>query len=67
MDGVTTSLTHPTDLADRKNFSFDHSYWSFDGFSEDRTSGRNVADPSHPRGHQYCDQVNNIYSNFRYT
>ncbi|XP_046450111.1 kinesin-like protein KIF28P isoform X5 [Daphnia pulex] len=56
MDGVTTSLTHPTDLADRKSFSFDHSYWSFDGFSEDQTSGRNVADPSHPRGHQYCDQ-----------
>ncbi|EFX76074.1 hypothetical protein DAPPUDRAFT_55475, partial [Daphnia pulex] len=56
VDGVATFLTHPTDLADRKSFSFDHSYWSFDGFSEDQTSGRNVADPSHPRGHQYCDQ-----------
>jgi hypothetical protein len=54
MDGVTTYLTHPTDQADRKSFSFDHSYWSFDGFNEDK----NVADPSHPRGHQYCDQVN---------
>lgn len=54
--GVTTILTNPTDPADRKNFSFDHSYWSFDGFIHD-DKGKNVPDPSHPRGNQYCDQV----------
>ena len=54
--GTVTTLTNPADASDRKNFSFDYSYWSFDGFTED-AAGRNVADPSHLRGDRYCDQV----------
>ncbi len=54
--GVITTLIHPSDPIDRKNFSFDHSYWSFDGFIEDAT-GKNVADSNHSRGDRYCDQV----------
>lgn len=57
MDGAETVLTHPTDQADRKSFTFDYSYWSFDGFNQDPVSGRNIPDPKHPRGHIYCDQV----------
>ena len=60
--GTVTTLTNPADASDRKNFSFDYSYWSFDGFTEDAT-GRNVADPSHLRGDRYCDQVHILYLN----
>ncbi|XP_057378672.1 kinesin-like protein KIF1A [Daphnia carinata] len=56
MDGAQTVLTHPADQTDRKSFTFDYSYWSFDGFKQDPVSGRNVPDPKHPRGDSYCDQ-----------
>ena len=60
MDGSTTSLVNPADPTDRKTYSFDYSYWSFDGFIQD-SSGKNVADANHPRGNQYSDQVCSLY------
>jgi hypothetical protein len=56
MDGVVTTLINPQDPQDRKSFTFDYSYWSFDGFKLD-ADGRTVPDMDHPRGKQYCGQV----------
>lgn len=56
MDGALTTITNPQDPNDRKNYTFDHSYWSFDGFEVD-SQGLLVPDPQHPNGHRYCDQV----------
>lgn len=36
MNGNSTSIKHPNDPKDAKKFAFDHSYWSFDGFKEDK-------------------------------
>jgi len=56
MDGVVTTLINPQDPQDKKSFTFDYSYWSFDGFKLD-ADGRTVPDVEHPRGKQYCGQV----------
>lgn len=55
-DGQTTVIANPNDPSDRKSFTFDHSYWSFDGFEADE-AGRFMPDVKHPRGSEYCDQV----------
>nr|XP_042912067.1 kinesin-like protein KIF28P isoform X1 [Parasteatoda tepidariorum]XP_042912068.1 kinesin-like protein KIF28P isoform X1 [Parasteatoda tepidariorum] len=39
-----------------KKFTFDHSYWSHDGFRE-LENGLIVKDPAQPNGDKYCDQM----------
>lgn len=59
MEGNKTIIINPNDSNDRRVFSYDHSYWSTDGFKQ-HSSGRFEADLEHDRGHQYCDQVTSI-------
>lgn len=35
MSGETTTITNPDDPEDVKSFTYDHSYWSFDGYKEE--------------------------------
>ena len=56
MNGQTTIIKHPNDPKDAKKFAFDHSYWSFDGFKDDK-DGYSAPDPSHPNGKTFADQV----------
>ena len=56
MNGNVTTLTAPDDPTDTKSFTYDHSYWSFDGCRE-RDDGYSEKDPSHPNHRQYADQV----------
>ena len=56
MNGQSTAIKHPNDPKDAKKFTFDHSYWSFDGF-KDESNGYSAADPSHPNGKKFADQV----------
>lgn len=55
MDAETTILVNPDDtkVAPRK-FTFDHSYWSHDGFEEDADGYCKPATP------KYVDQVSYI-------
>ena len=55
MNGGTTTITDPSD-GDSKSFTFDYSYWSFDGCKEEK-DGYFAPDKSHPNGSKYCDQV----------
>ena len=57
MDGALTTIVNPQDPTDKKTFTFDHSFWSFDGFKEDEATGRAIPDLQHPRGKQYAGQV----------
>lgn len=57
VDGQTTLLFDPDNPRDPpKKFTFDHSYWSHDGFQE-TDEGVAVADHHHPNGDKYADQV----------
>ena len=56
MNGNTTTIWDPKNTDDRKKFTFDHSYWSFDGSKDDK-SGYTAPDPSHKNGKKFCDQV----------
>ena len=56
MNGNTTTIWDPKNTDDRKKFTFDHSYWSFDGSKDDKT-GYTASDPSHKNGKKFCDQV----------
>ena len=51
MNGQSTVIKHPNDPKDAKKFAFDHSYWSFDGFKEEK-DGYSAPDPSQPNGHE---------------
>ena len=55
MNGNSTKITNPAD-GESKSFTFDHSYWSFDGCKEEK-NGYCSPDPSHPNGKKFCDQV----------
>ena len=55
MNGNTTIITNPND-GDSKNFTFDYSYWSFDGFKEE-SGGYNGPDKKHKNGGKFCDQA----------
>lgn len=60
MQDKTTVLFNPNDSNEKpKKFTFDHSYWSNDGFKllNDQIA---VADPTHPNGSKFSDQ-NRIY------
>ncbi|XP_018021653.1 kinesin-like protein KIF28P isoform X2 [Hyalella azteca] len=56
MEGKKTGLTNPDDPNDVKTFTYDHSYWSFDGCRE-RKDGYMEKDPSHPNASKYADQM----------
>lgn len=56
MSGPTTIITHPETGAEKK-FSYDFSYWSHDGYTE-QANGYNQAD-----GGKYADQVNKSQTN----
>lgn len=53
----TTLVPLGTDArnANERNFAFDYSYWSHDGFKVE-SDGYFSPDPSHPNGSKYCDQ-----------
>lgn len=55
MNGKSTTITNPENN-DSKSFTFDYSYWSFDGFKEDK-DGYCAPDPGHRNGKKFCDQV----------
>ena len=55
MNGSSTTITNPND-GDSKTFTFDYSYWSFDGFKEEK-GGYNGPDKGHKNGSKFCDQV----------
>ena len=54
--GNVTSLTDPDDRDEVKSFTYDYSYWSFDGGKE-RKDGYIEPDPSHKNGNKFADQV----------
>ena len=56
MDGKVTSIKNPNDLKDAKKFTFDYSYWSHDGF-KDNKDGYSEPDLSSPNGKKFADQV----------
>ncbi len=55
MNGPSTKITNPAD-GDSKSFTFDYSYWSFDGSKDDK-NGYSAPDSKHPNGKKFCDQV----------
>lgn len=56
MKGSTTSLKEPDNPnGEPRKFTFDYSYWSFDG-SKERADGYFEPDPS-KSSRNYCDQV----------
>ena len=64
MEGKTTVIYDPENGKEEKNhkkFTFDHSYWSHDGFTE-AENGLCLADDHHRNGYKYIDQVNNYFT-----
>ena len=59
MNGNTTTITDPSN-DETRNFTFDYSYWSFDGFKEGK-DGYAEPDTSHKNGKKFCDQVSNEF------
>uniref|UniRef100_A0A2P2I1T5 Kinesin-like protein 6 n=1 Tax=Hirondellea gigas TaxID=1518452 RepID=A0A2P2I1T5_9CRUS len=59
VDGDVTTVTAPDDQTDTKSFTYDHSYWSFDGFYEN-SDGYMAKDKKHKNGNKYADQ-NTVY------
>ena len=53
--GATTTIRNPEN-DEEKSFTFDYSYWSFDGSKED-PDGYCSKDKSHPNGSKFADQV----------
>ena len=57
MKGNTTYLRDPENPGEEpRNFSFDYSYWSFDGCKK-MPDGYFGPDTGHPNGKKFCDQV----------
>ncbi len=57
MEGKVTQIIDPANpKAEPKPFSYDFSYWSFDGGKE-VAGGYVEPDPSHPNGSKFADQV----------
>ncbi len=56
MSGGSTTISNPEDSNDSRTFTFDFSYWSFDG-SKEQKDGYAAPDPKHPNGSKFCDQV----------
>jgi hypothetical protein len=63
MQDPTTILINPNFPGgeDKKQFSFDHSYWSHDGFIENPdVTVATEADPMHQNGFKYATQVGHL-------
>ena len=60
MNGKTTTITNPEN-DETKSFTFDYSYWSFDGGKE-QSDGYVAPDKSHKNGSKFSDQVHSISS-----
>ena len=58
MNGPTTTITDPSS-GEEKKFTFDYSYWSFDGYKEEK-NGYCAPDSKHPNGKKFCDQAGKI-------
>ena len=56
MNGNTTKITNPNDKNDSKKFTFDYSYWSFDGCKTEK-DGYCSPDSKHANGKKFADQV----------
>ena len=56
MNGNSTTITDPENNEPR-SFTFDYSYWSFDGGKEE-ADGYVSPDKSHKNGNKFADQVN---------
>ncbi|RWS30831.1 kinesin-like protein KIF28P [Leptotrombidium deliense] len=55
MENETSALFNPNNMRDEpKKFTFDYSYWSHDGFTENDTLC--LPDPQHFNGKKYADQ-----------
>lgn len=58
MQSSTTLVFNPSNLHEQpKKFTFDYSYWSHDGYTQDADNSYAQSDPSHPNGDKYADQV----------
>ena len=55
MNGNSTTITDPENNEPR-SFTFDYSYWSFDG-SKEEADGYVAPDKSHKNGAKFADQV----------
>ncbi|GAB1603468.1 hypothetical protein Ahia01_000628100 [Argonauta hians] len=55
MEGSETVITDPQNSENVHKFTFDHSYWSHDGFKEE-DDGYFSPDPDHPHYTKYADQ-----------
>ena len=55
MKGATTTIRNPEN-DEEKSFTFDYSYWSFDG-SKEEPDGYCSKDKSHKNGSKFADQV----------
>ena len=60
MNGNSTTITDPENNEPR-SFTFDYSYWSFDGGKE-QSDGYVAPDKSHKNGSKFSDQVHSISS-----
>ena len=56
MSGNSTYITDPNDGGEPKMFTFDYSYWSHDGFTEEQNGYLS------PKSDQYADQVGRLKS-----
>ena len=56
MHGPQTTITNPNDPNEVKKFSFDYSYWSFDGFKVEK-DGFSAPDPGQRNGTKFACQV----------
>ena len=54
-NNTTTFIRDPAPGGETKSFTFDHSYWSFDGCKE--VNGYFEPDKSHKNGSKFADQV----------
>ena len=59
MNGNSTTITDPENNEPR-SFTFDYSYWSFDG-SKEEADGYVAPDKSHKNGAKFADQVGKCF------
>eukprot|EP00051_Salpingoeca_urceolata_P020721 m.314922 g.314922 ORF g.314922 m.314922 type:complete len:1108 (-) comp19670_c2_seq9:693-4016(-) len=55
--GATTTLAHPTGARPQRTFTFDHSYWSCDGFEEDADGVLRATTPRYAEQQRLFDDL----------
>jgi len=58
MDGTTTNITNPAD-GKTKSFTFDHSYWSHDGYTEDEDGTITATSDTYDSQQKVYDDIGN--------